>query len=584
MLRTLRDQLENSIGDVLAEMDCSVEGSLVELQDAAEEERGLLATPVAHRLAGQLGRSPQAIAEEIVDRQRLPDEIDDVEIVNGFVNYHVDEPAVFRGIVEAVVETGDRFGAREDGRRIVADVSAPNVAKPLHVGHLRNGVLSTALANVFEHRGHEVITDDHIGDWGLQFGNLMYAFEEMGGSEKKLESEPIEHLLDLYQAFNRRESELEAAGKDEEVDALRDAGREWLVRLQDGEERAVELFERFHEVSLARFDETYNLLELSFDHRYGESFYVREGWCDRVIERALESGVAREGPNGEIVVELPSDDPEKDVDEFVLLTADGTTVYGTRDLATIEFREAEFDPDENLYVVANEQDEYFQQLFEVARRMGYDADFYHVSYGLVNLPDGTMSTRAGRIVTARETYDATFERALEIVDETRPELDSAEREAIAHDVALGTMKFEMLKVSRRKDITFDVEEATSFEGDTGPYLQYATVRAKKIVEKAGEEDVPPVPEEPTINDLDFQLAALLGRFPLVLAECEEEYDATPLATYALDLAGLFNTFYAHNPVLDAEANRDTRLALTAATHRVLTLSLDLLGINTLDRM
>jgi arginyl-tRNA synthetase len=276
---------------------------------------------------------------------------------------------------------------------------------------------------------------------------------------------------------------------------------------------------------------------------------------------------------------------EADFDAFYIVKSDGSTVYGTRDLATIEYRTREFDADQSVYVVASEQNRYFQQLFVAARKMGYtDVHLEHIDYGMISLPEGSMSTRGGQIVTVREVLDAARERARDIVREKGRNVAEDEIDAIARKIALATVKYGMVGANRGKDITFDIDEAVSLEGDTGPYVQYATTRAYSILDAA--EGVPAVDDvDPTaFNDTDYDLIYHLGRYPLVLDRCEERYDAAPLAHYLLELAHVFNSFYHKNRVLDAETAAAERLVLTDATAQVFENGLGLLGIETLAEM
>lgn len=613
MLLELRDAVFEALVAALDDVGATVderEADLVELNEFDESEKGLLAAPVGFRLASELGRAPPEIAADVADALRdreLPASVDRVESVAGYVNVHVDEDAFATALLESVLAEGAADPAA-DGERVVFEFSSPNIAKPLHIGHLRNTVLGDVLANVLEARGHSLVRDNHLGDWGVQFGHLIHQYREHGDPEA-FERDPVGHLLDLYQRYGQREAELEAAGDEEALEAFRDVGRDYFARIEAGDEEAVALWERFREASVERFERTYDRLGVSFDHWLGEGFYVREGWTDRVVEAARERGAAVESDGALVLPVFPEEregvedpetasvvtDPEtvrervdadEEYDELVLLKRDGSTTYGTRDLATVAYREAEFDADRSLYVVGSEQRDYFEQVFVAARRLGYDEQrFAHVDYGLISLPEGSMSTREGRMVTAEEVLDAVYEEARAIVEESRPELAADERERIAEQVALGAVRFENVATSRNKNVTFDVETATSLEGDTGPYVQYAATRARNILEKA--EEAPPDPAavaDQPFDEYDYALAHRLARYPLALERAEERYDPAPLAHYLLDLASTFNKFYHENRVLDDEESRERRLALTAATSRVFEHALDLAGIPHLDQM
>ncbi|WP_435066958.1 arginine--tRNA ligase [Haloplanus sp. C73] len=610
--------------------DYDIADTDVELEAFDDEEKGEFSAAVSFAIAADVGANPMAVADDIAAAHRdhgLPEGVSEVSVANGHINYHLDPAAMARLTLGTIDSEGDAYGSRErdDPDTIVADVSSPNIAKPLHVGHLRNTILSDALMNVLEERGHDVTRDNHLGDWGTQFGNLLHEYVEFG-DEDAFEDDPIAHLLELYQQFEQRDGLLEEV---EDFGALTDdfeeavenerthhteAGKEWFARLERGEDVAVDRWERFREASIERFEDIYAELGVDFDLWLGESFYAREGWNDVVIEKALDEDVAMRGPDESVFIPIYPDDYEDagdpeaasvdtsldraramvddagsvedaDFDAFYIVKSDGSTVYGTRDLATIDYRVREFDADQSVYVVASEQNRYFQQLFVAARKMGYtDVRLEHIDYGMISLPEGSMSTRGGQIVTVREVLDAADERAREIVRAKGRNVEDDEVDAIARKIALATVKYGMVAANRSKDITFDIDEAVSLDGDTGPYVQYATTRAYSILDSA--EAVPDVGDiDPSaFNDTDYDLIYHLGRYPLVLDRCETRYDAAPLAHYLLELAHVFNSFYHKNRVLDAESAAEERLVLTATTAQVFENGLDLLGIDTLAEM
>ena len=610
--------------------DRDVEQSDIELEAFDDEEKGEFSTAISFAIGADAGENPMAVAESIAEAHRthgLPEGVASVTVVNGHINYHLDAETMAHLTLGEIDTAGGSYGSRElaDPDRIIADVSSPNIAKPLHVGHLRNTILSDALMNVLEERGHDVTRDNHLGDWGTQFGNLLHEYVEYG-DENAFETDPIAHLLELYQQFERRDGmledvsefgaltdEFEAAIADERAYHV-DDGKAWFARLEEGDAEAVDLWEGFREASIERFEAIYAELGVDFDLWLGESFYAREGWNDVVIEKALENEVAMRGPDDSVFIPIYDDDyddagdpdaahvdpslararemleaagsvEEADFDAFYIVKSDGSTVYGTRDLATIEYRIQEFDADQSVYVVASEQNRYFQQLFVAARKMGYsDIHLEHIDYGMISLPEGSMSTRGGQIVTVREVLDAARERARDIVREKGRNVAEDEIDAIARKIALATVKYGMVGANRGKDITFDIDEAVSLEGDTGPYVQYATTRAYSILDSA--EAVPSVDDvDPSaFNDTDYDLIYHLGRYPLVLDRCEERYDAAPLAHYLLELAHVFNSFYHKNRVLDSESAAEERLVLTDATAQVFENGLGLLGIETLAEM
>jgi len=626
--RGLVDGLRVAVGE--AGYDRDVAPSDIELEAFDDEEKGEFSSAISFAIGAAAGENPMEVAQTIADTHRdygLPTGVARVTVENGHINYHLDAAAMARLTLGEIDADGVSYGARErtDPDRIVADVSSPNIAKPLHVGHLRNTILSDALMNILEERGHDVTRDNHLGDWGTQFGNLLHEYVEFGDAAA-FEDDPIAHLLELYQQFEQRDGMLEevadfGALTEDFEDAIAaerayhtDDGKAWFARLEEGDAEAVDLWEGFREASIERFEAIYAELGVDFDLWLGESFYAREGWNDVVIEKALENDVAMRGPDDSVFIPIYDDDSddagdpatadvdpsldraramlddagsveEADFDAFYIVKSDGSTVYGTRDLATIEYRIREFDADQSVYVVASEQNRYFQQLFVAARKMGYsDIHLEHIDYGMISLPEGSMSTRGGQIVTVRAVLDAARERARDVVREKGRNVAEDDIDTIARKIALATVKYGMVGANRGKDITFDVDEAVSLEGDTGPYVQYATTRAYSILDAA--EGVPAVDDvDPTaFNDTDYDLIYHLGRYPLVLDRCEERYDAAPLAHYLLELAHVFNSFYHKNRVLDAETAAEERLVLTDATAQVFENGLGLLGIETLAEM
>ncbi len=608
MLPRARDAIAAEIDAAVDDLfDLSdIDASRVEL-NLHDGDKGDLATAVPLEVAHRVGADPRQVAGDIADATEVPDEIAEVSVDGpGYVNFSFDRDTFMTGTVDQILSEGAEYGHLPGDDLVMMDVSSPNVAKPLHIGHLRNTVMGLALANVLEARGNEVIRDNHIGDWGTQFGNLMFAYDQHQRGEDAygifdeaqvehdFGEEPVDHLLDLYQAFGRREKALDEAGRQDELEMLRDEGRDWFRRLREGDADAQELWEEFKDVSIDRFKTTYDMLDAEFDEWIGEGFYVLNGYTDDIVDQALDSGVAVEKPDGSVVIPLGADvphaddfplvdDEDADITEFMIRKSDGTTLYGTRDLATIAYREEEWGPDEILYVVASEQDEYFQDLFDAADRMGFDSDdLFHVSYGMLSLPEGSMSTRQGTVIRARDLLQEARDEAYDIVTANNPDLAEDEAREIAEQIGLAATKFENLKVGRTKDVTFDMDRALDFQGgDTGPYIQYAATRAGSILDEGGVPDA--MPDAPSYNETDESLVRTLAMYPLALESATDQYDPAPVAQYMLDVAQEFNSFYHSNRVLDAD-EREERLAITGATRQVLDNGTDLLGFDTPAQM
>lgn len=609
MILELRNDLVDALNAALDERDLefAVAPSRIEIRDFDDPEKGEFSTGYAHELAGRLGRSPVAIAAELATTQREqgpPEFIASIENINGYLNYHLDQDAFFEGVLTEIQTRGGDYGSRElgDPDTIVADVSSPNIAKPMHIGHLRNTILSDTLMNILEERGNDVTRDNHIGDWGVPFaGAVPYEFQ-LTGSDAELEEQGIDHLVELYRRYRT----------DHEDDEHHQAqAQEWFARNEAGDPEARGRWERFREISLAHFEDTYEELDVDFDRWLGESFYSLNGWNDRIIEQARDLDVSSETDDGAVFIPIYDDDfdgvehPETAAvdrgldralaaieaaddpadpdgfERFFIVKGDGSTVYGTRDLATIEYRASELDADRSVYVVASEQDDYFQELFVAARKLGYDdLEFKHISYGMIP----GMSTRDGTLIEVRTFLDDAREAARAVVEEKSENIAADEVDAVAEKVALATIKYTMVSVSRDKDLHFDLEDAVALQGDTGPYLQYQTTRTFGILEN--------VDAVPRVGDIDLgkftedelDLLFRLAMYPYVLEQCEQKYDTAPLATYLMRLAHRFSAFYAKYPVLDAEDSRAERVVLTDACRQVLENGLELLGIEPLERM
>ncbi len=576
LLQELKSDVRHEVKERLNELEVQVD-TRIEINHLDSDEKGFLALPLGFKLASQLGKSPEQALNEFKQGFEFKNPyLKDARIESGYLNLFIDEKKYAEDLISKL---GEKTVIEKNKGLAVIDESSPNVAKPMHIGHLRNTLLSASLNEVLERNGYTVIADNHLGDWGGQFGNLMYAFEEWG-SDEELEERPIEHLLELYQKFGQLEEELEEDKRED----LRDKGREWFSRLEDGEEEAENLWERFRDASIRRFKQTYSILDVEFDEWIGESFYVQEGYTDEVVELALEKEVAKKKEDGSVVIEVGEPDPETgEKSELVILKSDGSTLYSTRDLATIMYRDERWSPEHMMYVVGSEQDKYFQEIFEAAERLGFNYNFKHISYGMISLPEGSMSTRKGNIITARQVIDEATDKAEEIVAENNPGLEEKEINETAERIGLAALRFETLKYSRKRDFEFDKEKALDFNGETGPYLLYSLTRAKKIIKDSEKEN--PVFEAAELSKEELRLVSTISKLPVKLAEAEEKYDPSVIANYGYTLAQDFNNFYHSCPVLDADGElQNQRIGLTKAYIDVMEEVLAILCIKTVELM
>jgi len=523
-------------------------------------------------LAKERREPPPKIAAAIAGA--LSGKIEDVEVraAGPYVNFTIDRAALAAEVLPAILAEGDRWGGSEEGRgrTVVLDFSSPNIAKPFSVGHLRSTVIGAAIYRILAHGGHRCVGVNHLGDWGMQFGRLIVALRRWGDLSR-LETDPIAHLHEIYVRFHEEE-------KGPDGPALVAEARAAFLALESGKENEERgLWRRLRELSLREFDRIYGMLGVRFDEIRGESHY--ETHLAPTIERLVGAGIATES-EGALVVDLT----EEKMPPCILRTADGTTLYATRDLAAAFDRKREFDFWKALYVVGSDQRLHFRQLRAVLRRLGppWAEDVVHVDFGLLLDPKGKMRTRAGNVVYLEEVLLSAVERVRRIVAEKNPDL--ADVEGVARAVGIGAVVFHDLKTSRVKDVDFDWDAVLNFDGETGPYLQYTHARFGSIVRKAG--------AEAGAEGIDFErlrdAGALLGRladFPRIVGEAGARHEPSLLAGYLLDLATVANAFYRDHRVIGVEEPlHRARLLLVEGVRRTLRIGLGLLGVEAPEEM
>jgi len=545
---------------------------------AAQDARfGDYQSNAAMILAKQAKRNPRELATQVADAFDGSGLCAKPEVAGpGFLNFRI-LPEVFAARVAQLL-TDPRLGvARPDpAHRIVLDFSAPNVAKPMHVGHIRSTIIGDSLARTARFLGHEVITDNHIGDWGTQFGMILHGWKTLL-DEAALEADPIAELLRVYKEINTRAKE---------DDAVRDACKAELVRLQAGDAENLAIWKRCVDVSIRGLEKLYDRLGVRFDHWLGESAYN-----DRLaplVEKLIAEGIARES-DGAICVFF-DDDPALADKPCLIRKADGGFLYATTDLATIDFRLDEWKADEIWYVVGAPQQLHFQQIFAAVARTGRAPVLRHIAHGSILGADRKlMKTRSGDNVQLADVLDEAVARALVLVREKNPDLSADEQSAIAETIGIGAVKFAELSQHRMTDYVFSWEKMLSLQGDTAPYLQYSSVRIQSIFRKLDG----PVPDWSALDpaalvyteESEAALLRVLSRFAEVVPSVLDDFRPNALAGYLLELAAAFHAFFAACPVLKAEEPaRLSRLALCAATDRVLRAGLDLLGIGVPARM
>ena len=536
------------------------------LEQPKSSELGDIAFP-AFSLAKTERKAPQIIAADIAEKIDTA-HFDKIVATGPYVNFFLSKAEISGQVIKEVIKDGADYGQQNEGngKNVTIDLSSPNIAKPFSVGHLRSTVIGDALSNIFRKIGYNTIKVNHLGDWGKQFGLLMVAYKKWG-SQEAVEANPIDELLKLYVRIN---------AEIENDPSLDEEGRLWFKKLEDGDPEATELWQWFRDESLTEFNRIYELLGVEFDSLNGEAFYNDK--MDEGIQILEEKGLLQESKGASIV----------DLEDFNLPPAmikksDGATLYITRDIATAIYRARTYNFVKNVYVVGQEQANHFRQLKAVLKKMGFDwsDDMIHVDFGLVTKNRQKLSTRKGNIILLEPTLLEAISRAKSQIEAKNPDLE--DKEAVARAVGVGAVKFYDLKTDRRNGYDFDLEAMVSFEGETGPYIQYAYARIQSILRKANFQ--PDAEATYSLNDPEsWEIIKLLQDFGRVVKRAADNYEPSLIAKYAISLAQAFNKYYAHTRILDESPERDSRLALSYSTAVVLKEALRLLGVEAPEKM
>jgi arginyl-tRNA synthetase len=558
-----------------------------ELTPATDPRFGDYQTNAALVLGKQRGENPRELAEKIVGHLNVGDLCEQPAVAGpGFINLTLRPGAIAEKT--AAILGDERLGVAEteSPRRIVIDFGSPNVAKPMHVGHIRSTVLGDALARIATFLGHEVIRDNHIGDWGTQFGMVIYGWKNLL-DQRALQQNPLAEIVRIYKETNA------LATSDPQV---REACRQELVKLQGGDKENIDIWNECVAFSMQDFEHVYELLDIHYDIQCGESFYNDR--LPSVVERLLKSGIA-EMSEGAVVVFF-RDIPELADKPCIIRKRDGGFNYATTDIATVDYRLDDLKADSVWYVVGAPQTLHFKQIFEIARRQGYQADLRHITFGsILGEARKLMKTRSGENVPLRELLEEACRRARKIIEEKNPDLSEAEKIDVAQKIGIGAVKYADLSQYRMTDYVFLWDKMLSLQGNTAPYLQNAYVRIRSIFRKAGESPVATslggVREETgrrpvatsliLTNPAEINLAKRLCQFAEVVPQVLNDFRPNILANYLFEVANSFHTFYEACPVLKSEEPaRSSRLALCDLTGRVLHRGLDLLGIKVPEKM
>lgn len=526
------------------------------------------------KLAKSLRKAPPVIASEIKEEIKLDDgSIEKIEIVGGYLNIYINKASLAETVLKEVAQKQEKYGSSNIGmgKNVVIDYSAPNIAKPFHIGHLRSTVIGGALYKIYNFLGYNSVGINYLGDWGLQFGKVMAGYD-MWKDEYDFSQSEIQAILKIYVRFCQEEKE-----KPE----LTELAREYFKRLEDGEEKEVETWKWIRRISLENYQKTYNLLNSKFDSYNGESYYNDK--MDAVVDELREKGLLKESEGAQVV-----DLSEYDMPPCIIITSAGTTIYATRDLASLKDRINKYDFDKAIYVVGNEQRLHFKQVFKVLELMGYPEyakKCEHVPFGLVVDKDGEkIGSRKGNSVFLEDILKEAIQKVEKIIDEKNPGLE--DKGEVARKVGVGAIIFNDLSNSRIKDEIFDWDMLLNFQGETGPYIQYIYVRTRSLLEKAGY-----VPDLENINFSKLQekeaieTLKLLYRFNEFVKLSADKNEPSIIARYLIDVAQNFSTFYnEHKIITEDKAVQDARLALTYAVGTVLKSGVTLLGMEMPNKM
>lgn len=559
----IKEQIKQMVCDAL---DNGVNIDSIVVENPKDRKMGDYALP-CFTYAKLLHKSPMIIAGEI--STKLNSELfEKVEVVNGYVNIFLNKKELTNKVVNEIIDKNSEYGNSDigNGKCVVIDYSSPNIAKPFGVGHLRSTVIGNALRNICEKNGYKVVSINYLGDWGTQFGKLVYAYNKWG-NEEEVKKHPIDELKRLYVKFHEEA---------ENNPVLDEEGRHAFKLLEDGDPKSIELWKWFSEESIKEFNKTYDLLGINnFDSWHGESFYNDK--MDRVV-RELEVKNLLEESEGASIVRL-----EGDIAPALIKRSDGATLYITRDLAAAIYRKETYKFDEALYVVGNEQTLHFNQLKQVLSKLEYNwsNDVHHIPFGMILQNGKKMSTRQGKSVKLHDVLVEAIELAKKYIEERNSDLDN--KDEISHKIGVGAVIFNDLKNYRTNDIEFNLEDILKFEGETGPYIQYTYARIMSLLNnrKNIEVDFNNV----DINEYAWYLIFKLYQFDEIVKQAKIDYDPSLIAKYLIDIAQDFNKWYANEKFIDSdEYKTEARLLIASATSVVLKEGMRLLGIQALNKM
>ena len=564
----MKEQLIDILAENIQELEKEEIASALEIPK--KSDMGDFAFP-CFKLAKIYRKAPNMIAEELTGKilEKNYDIFSRVENVGGYINFFFAKEEFAKQLVKTIgVED---FGASDEGegKTICIDYSSPNVAKNFHVGHLRTTIIGNSLYKIYSKLGYHVERINHLGDWGTQFGKLIVAYKRWG-SKEAVEKNGIAELMKIYVKFHQE------AEKD---DSLNDEARAWFVKMEQGDEEALSIWQWFKDISLVEYKRIYKLLGMEFDHYTGESFYRDK--TQAVVDELNEKHLLVESDGAHIV---PLDD--YNMAPCLITKKDGSSIYATRDLAALFYRKKTYHFDKCIYVTGLEQKLHFAQVFKVIELLGYDwyDQLVHVPYGLVSMEGGKLSTRSGNVIYAEEILHESIQKIYEIIEEKNPDLE--DKETVARQVGIGAILFNDLYNQRIKDVVFNWDKILNFDGETGPYVQYTYARCASVMRKAGDVTIPEEIDYSVLtDDVTMNLLKDITRFPEVIKDAADKYEPFMISRFAVSVAQHFNKFY-HDCQINVEDEnvKMARLKVVSITMRVIKDALALLGIECPEQM
>ena len=553
-----------SLSEMLAKHTNLPQGDLMQTIET-EPKMGHMAFP-CFRLAKELKKAPPVIATELAQKisDNMPPWLEQAQAMGPYINFFFNHSTFAKEILDEIFVKGPSYGAngQGDGKNVVMDYSSPNIAKPFHVGHLGSTIIGHSIDKIHRFLGYNVTSINYLGDWGTQFGKVGVAYKKWGNKET-VEQRGIDELVELYVRFH------EEADNDA---TLNDEARAWVVKMESGDEECLMLWRWFVDISLIEYKKLYKRMNIEFDLFCGESYYNDK--MKAAVQLVRDSGLLQESDGAQIV-----DLEEYKMPPCLILRSDGGTLYPSRDIAAAIDRYERFEYDKSLYITGQEQILHFQQFFKVLELMGYPwaSGLVHIPYGLFRFESGKLSTRRGDVIRMDALLDEAVSKTKAIIDEKNPNL--ADKDSVAEQVGIGALIFNKLYTNRIKDTVFSWDLMLNFDGETGPYVQYAHARACSVLRKGSYNPATKFNPALLVENEAFDVLRIIYDFPARIEDAAEKYEPFMIARQLVALAQAFNSFYHHHIILVEDAEiKNARLALTAAVQIQLEIGLKLLGM------